>query len=249
MASPLRWLWTSTPMRWIRYPWTWHSVTVLAMALGLSAVLPVLVRDRDDRSTLVWGLGALLAVELVSPQVLASIVQPAPSVPDAPSRLTTAHPAIARFDAEALPELRTALAEAGGMVTLLPWGNTYILPYLGPAQGIPMRNVGIDRNLSQVEAAAPQTRAQLRSQDGAVVDRLFRSGWTDTVVLVGHNAKADQIVRNATGGLLVYDVDQLERNARTVWQAELRGYCAERHSWFMVLTRCHSGPGRRTATR
>lgn len=249
MASPLRWLWTSTPMRWIRYPWTWHSVTVLAMALGLSAVLPALVRDRDDRSTLVWGLGALLAVELVSPQVLASIVQPAPSVPDAPSRLTTAHPAIARFDAEALPELRTALAEAGGMVTLLPWGNTYILPYLGPAQGIPMRNVGIDRNLSQVEAAAPQTRAQLRSQDGAVVDRLFRSGWTDTVVLVGHNAKADQIVRHATGGLLVYDVDQLERNARTVWQAELRGYCAERHSWFMVLTRCHSGPGRRTATR
>lgn len=241
VASPLRWLWTSTPMRWIRYPWTWHSVTLLAMALGLSAVLPVLVRDRDNRSKLVWGLGALLAVELVSPQVLASIVQSAPSVPDAPSRLTAAHPAIARFDAEAVPELRRELAEAGGMVTLLPWGNTYILPYLGPAQGIPMRNVGIDRNLSEVEAAAPQTRPQLRSQRGFVVDQLFRRGWTDAVVLIDHNARNEQIVRHVTGDLLVYDVDQLQRNAMTVREAEQRGYCAERHSWFTVLTRCQDG--------
>lgn len=239
VASPLRWLWTSTPMRWIRYPWTWHSVTFLALALGLSAVLPVLVRDRDDRSTLVWGLIALLlVVELVSPQVLASIVQPEPSVPDAPARLTMDDPAIAQFDAEAVPELRTALAEAGGMVTLLPWGNTWIIPYLGPADGIPMRNVGIDRNLTQIEAAAPQTLPQLRSQRGVVVDRLFRWGWTDTVVVVDHIPLAEHIVRHATGDLLVGDVDQLERNARTVREAAQRGYCAERHSWFTVLTPC-----------
>jgi hypothetical protein len=239
MASPLRWMWTSTPMRWIRYPWTWHSVTVLAMALGLSAVLPALVRDRDDRPILVWGLSTLLAVELVSPQVVASIFQSAPSVPDAPSRLTTADSAISRFDAEAIPELRAALTDAGGMVTLLPWGNTWVIPHLGPADGIPMRNVGIDRNLSQIEAAAPQTQAQLRSQRGLVVDRLFRWGWTDTVVVVDHIPTAEEIVRHATGELLVVDVDQLERNARTVREAEQHGYCAERHSWFTVLTRCH----------
>lgn len=241
VASPLRWMWTSTPMRWIRYPWTWHSVTFLAMALGLCAVLPVLVRDRDNRSPLVWGLSALLVVELVSPQVLASIVQPAPSVPDAPSRLTTADPAIARFDAEAVPELRRALADAGGMVTMLPWGNIWVLPHLGPANGIPMRNVGIDRNLSQVEASAPQTRPQLRSQRGIVVDRLLRWGWTDTVVVVDHVPYAEEIARHATGELIVADINQLERNARTVREATQRGYCAEHHSWFTVLTRCDAG--------
>jgi hypothetical protein len=173
--------------------------------------------------------------------VLASIVQPAPSVPDAPSRLTTADPAIARFDAEAVPELRRALADAGGMVTMLPWGNIWVLPHLGPANGIPMRNVGIDRNLSQVEASAPQTRPQLRSQRGIVVDRLLRWGWTDTVVVVDHVPYAEEIARHATGELIVADINQLERNARTVREATQRGYCAEHHSWFTVLTRCDAG--------
>ena len=240
VASPLHWLWTATPMRWIRYPWTWHAVTFLSVALGLSAVLPVLVRNRDHRSPLQWAVAALLVVELVSPQVLTSVVGPAPSVALAPNRLTTADPAVARFEATVVPELHAALADAG-MVTLLPWGNTWVIPYLGPAAGIPMRNVGIDRNLSQVEAAAPQTRAQLRSQRGSVVDRLFRSGWTDAVVVVDYIPYAEYIVRHTDGDLLGIDADQLARNRRTVREARRLGHCAEHHRWFTVLTPCGSG--------
>lgn len=240
IASPLHWLWTATPMRWIRYPWTWHAVTWLSLTLVLSAVLPVLVRERDDRSPLLWVVAALLVVELVSPQVLSSIIDPAPSVALAPTRLTTADPDVARFEATVVPELHAALADAG-MVTLLPWGNTWVIPYLGPAAGIPMRNVGIDRNLSQVEAAAPQTRAQLRSQRGSVVDRLFDSGWTDAVVIVDYIPYADYIVRHTNGDVLRIDTDQLARNRRTVREARRLGYCAEDHQWFTVLTDCN-GP-------
>ena len=35
----------------------------------------------------------------------------------------------------------------------LPWGNTWITPHLGPADGLRMRNVGIDRNVLQAEEA------------------------------------------------------------------------------------------------
>lgn len=238
VASPLRWLWTATPMRWIRYPWTWNSLTFLAGVLVLGAVVPTLFRDRDRWSPTVWGAVALALVELVSPEVLATVVQAAPSVAHAPSRLSLDDPVIARFDAERIPELRRALADAGGTVTLLPWGNTWVTPYLGPAVGIPMRNVGIDRNVSQVEAAAPVTRAQLRGQRGVVVDRIFRDGWTDTVVVVDYIPFAEYIARHTAGALLRIDRAQLQRNARTVRESERRGYCAERHPWFTVLTDC-----------
>jgi hypothetical protein len=138
-----------------------------------------------------------------------------------------------------VPELHAALADAG-MVTLLPWGNTWVIPYLGPAAGIPMRNVGIDRNLSQVEAAAPQTRAQLRSQRGSVIDRLFDSGWTDAVVIVDYIPYPEYIVRHTNGNVLRIDTDQLARNRRTVREARRLGYCAEGHQWFVVLTDCSS---------
>jgi hypothetical protein len=236
-GSPLPWLWTSTPLRWIRYPWTWNAVTFLTIALALCAIVPTLVGG-GGRSQRAWIVGALIVGELVSPQVLATIVQPAPSVSNASSRLTTADPVIARFDDEAVPELRRALMDAGGMVTLLPWGNTWVIPYLGPVAGVPMRNVGIDRNVSQVEAAAPRTRSQIRSQVGVIVDALFRERWTDTIVVVDYIPTAEHIERHASGGLLVADVEQLDRNAQTVREAQRLGYCAERHSWFTVLTDC-----------
>jgi hypothetical protein len=130
------------------------------------------------------------------------------------------------------------MASVGGPVTLLPWSNTYVIPYLGPAFGIEMRNAGIDRNLAQVEGAAPQTRRQIRRQTGGMVEALFDDGWTDAVVVVDHPPKAEVIARHASGDLLNIDRHRLERNARVVRQADRLGYCTERRSWFYVITDC-----------
>ena len=130
------------------------------------------------------------------------------------------------------------MAGAGGPVTLLPWSNTWVVPYLGPAFGIEMRNAGIDRNLAQVEAAAPQTRAQIRRQRGGMVEALFQAGWTDAVVIVDYLPLAENIARHASGDLLDIDRHHLQRNAQTVLEADRRGYCAERHSWFYMITDC-----------
>jgi hypothetical protein len=238
VTSPLRWLWTATPVRWIRYPWTFNAVTFVALVLGIGALLPSLPRRPPGRSPLVWAVGALVVLELVSPQVLTSMVDPAPSVPNAPSQLTTADPAIVAFEDEELSELRWEMAAAGGPVTLLPWSNTWVIPYLGPASGIEMRNAGIDRNLAQVEAAAPQTRPQIRRQRGAMVEALFQAGWTDAVVIVDYLPLAENIARHASGDLLDIDRYHLQRNEQTVIEADRRGYCTQRRSWFWVITDC-----------
>lgn len=238
VASPLAWLWTSTPLRWVRYPWTFDDLTTLTLLLALAAMTPALLR-RDGRwSPLVWVLAGLAVLELGSPQVAASILDPLPSVAAAPSRLTTADPVIERFDADAIPELHRALADAGGVTVILPWGNTWFTPHLGPEAGVPVRNVGIDRNVSQVEAAAPVSRPELRTGSGTTIDRLFTTGWADTVVLLDFNPTAEAIVRHGTHRLIVADVDELDANARAVRVARRLGYCVDRGSWFTVVTAC-----------
>lgn len=238
VTSPLAWLWTATPFRWMRYPWTWNHLTHVSLLLILALVVPPLVRRGRSWSPLAAVALALAVLELGSPLVVETVINPRPSVSNANTRVTLDDPQIAWFEARAIPELHEALAGAGGMVTILPWGNTWITPHLGPEAGIRVRNVGIDRNLSQVEAAAPLSRAQLRDLTGAMIDRLFDLGWTDTVVLLDHIPTAASIIRHVDGRLSAVDVFQMRRAAVAAREAERMGYCVERHSWFWTVVPC-----------
>lgn len=247
-VSPVGFLWTSTPLRWIRYPWTWGFLTHLSLLLSIAVVAPALLRRGRSWSPLVWALVAAVFLELVSPSVLGAFASPYPSVATAPSwiRVSGRHPAVERFEAEAVPELHRALDEVDGVATLLPWGNTWITPYLGTAYGASVRNVGIDRNVRQVEPLAPFTHEELRRPTSDTVRQMLRGGWTDAVVLLDHIPTGDSILRHDHRHPGRDDMRWRRRVRRAVRDLARAGYCVEPHSWFTVITRCADG---RLATR
>lgn len=241
VTSPLAWLWTSTPVRWIRYPWTWNHLTHVTLLLVLAAIVPPLVRRGPGWSPVAVAVLVLAVLELGSPLVAETVIDPRPSVSNANTRATLDDPPIARFESRAVPELHRALADVGGTVTVLPWGNTWIIPHLGPEAGVRVRNVGIDRNLAQVEAAAALPRPRLRDLTGATIDELFALGWTDAVVVLDHIPTAYSIARHEEGRLSEVDRSQQAQAASAARGAARLGHCVERHSWFWTVLPCAAG--------
>jgi hypothetical protein len=185
----------------------------------------------------------LLALDFVSPLVLRAFDDPRPSIALAPEwvKVDGDEPAVVRFDDEAAPELNRALAGFDGPVLLLPWGNTWITPSLGPDVGIPVRNVGIDRNLRRVVDASPFEHRQLRKPEVDTLRAMLDSGWASALVMLDHVPTADSIIR--------YDHQHLSaRDSRwQLWvhnrQRDLAeaGYCLAGYSWFTVVTTCDEG--------
>lgn len=240
-ASPLAPLWESTPLQWIRYPWTWGYLTHLALLLLYAALTPALRRRSGSWSPLAWVLAAVLALDLVSPQAIAAFDSDLPSVETAPrwTRFDRDHPGVGRFEAEAVPELVDRLGSSDGPVVLLPWTNAWTIPHLGPATGIDVRNTGIDRNVNQAEAAAPFTRSELRDPTPDTVRRMLDGGWVSGVALL------DLMPR--TGADIVRRDHQHPRPADLAWWGFVRrtgnqlareGYCVDPGSWFTIIRRC-----------
>lgn len=237
-------LWTSTPLRWIRYPWTWTFLTHIALLLTFAALTPALLRRRGSWSPLVWLLAVVVMLEFTSPAVLASATDARPGVMTAPDRnlFSSSHPTMAQFETRDLRELRGALRKARGTVTLLPWDNNWVIPYLATMDGTRVRNVGIDRNVRQVQRVAPIGRRELRHPSVDTVRRMLSSGWADAVVLLDYMPKnAGAIVRHEHQHLGPVDL----RRKRWVQRAsrQLVGmYCIEPYSWFTVVTSCADPP-------
>lgn len=246
VAPPLlHLLWTTTPLHWIRYPWTWAYVTHIALLLIIAAFVPTLLRPRRQWSPAVWTLAIVLALELVSPQVLEAFHSPQPSIttdewmPAAWAPVAGDHPAVTRFESTQLPELRAALRAVDGTVVLLPWTNTWTLPQLVSDPAVRVRNVGIDRNFEQVEAVAPFTHHELRRPSAKTVKAMLDREWATAVVLLDHvPTTGTSIVRFESG---YPDPDEV-RWLRWVTVTERKltrfGYCVEPHSWFTVIEKC-----------
>lgn len=241
-ASPLSWLWTATPLRWIRYPWTWVHLTNLALLLAWAALAPALLRGRDGRwSPLALVLAAVLALDLLSPQVVAAFDDAQPSVVTAPAwtRFDADDDGVATFEARAVPELVDALGGLDGPAVMLPWTNAWTVPRLGPADGVAVRNTGIDRNVAQAERMAPVSRYALRAPTMDTVRALVDSDWAAAVVLLD--------VMPRTGDDIVRRDHQHPRPADVGWEGFVRragtqftreGYCVRRWSWFTTIRRC-----------
>lgn len=241
VASPLAALWEATPLQWIRYPWTWGYLTHLALLLVYATLAPALLQRSGSWSPLAWLLAVVLALDMVSPQSIVAFDSELPSVATAPrwTRIDQDHPGVASFESEAVPELLARLQRADEPVVMLPWLNAWTVPRLGPADGIEVRNAGIDRNVLQVEAAAPFSRAELRAPTLETVERMLQGGWASTVVLLD--------VMPTTGATIVRRDHQHARPDDLAWSGFVRrtgkqltraGYCVEPGSWFAVVTRC-----------
>ena len=242
VSSPLAALWQATPLQWIRYPWTWGYLTHLALLLVYAALAPALLRRRSGSwSPLAWVLAVVLVLDVVSPQSILAFDSELPSVATAPrwTRIDHDHPGVAGFEAEAVPELLARLKRADEPIVMLPWRNAWTVPRLGPADGVHVRNAGIDRNVTQVEAAAPFTRTELRAPTQETVERMLQGGWASTVVLLD--------VMPTTGATVVRRDHQHARPDDLAWSGFVRrtgnqltraGYCVEPGSWFAVIRRC-----------
>jgi hypothetical protein len=250
-GSPVEWLWTSTPMHWIRYPWTWVHLTTVALLLTFATTAPMVLRNRDGRwSPLVLLLAIVLTLDLVSPEVVAAFDDDLPSVATAAAysghygRFDTDHPAIRDFQARQVPELVAELRTLDGPPVLLPWNNAYTVPLLGPAAGVEIRNTGIDRNVRQVQATAPVSRFELKLPTIDTVRTLAASDWAAAVVLLDLTPRfAPAIVRYKQQQPRPSDA----RWRRFVRNAGMRlareGYCVRRGSWFTLVQRCSPADG------
>lgn len=239
-VSPLEFLFVSTPLRWIRFPWTWGFVTHIAGLLTCAALAAVFLRRGRSWSPLVGVLVVLLAVEFISPQVLNAFRSRQPSVASATAwtRIARDDATVERFEATAIPEFERALRGIDGDVLLMPWDNTYITPHLGPEVGAHVRNVGIDRNLDQVEAAAPFERHELRWPRSETIQRMLSSRWSAAVVLLDHVPSGESILRFDHAHLRERELAWLRRVGRLETQLARAGYCVGPQSWFTVVTEC-----------
>lgn len=240
-TSPLASLWESTPLQWIRYPWTWAYLTHLALLLLYAALTPALFRRSGAWSPLALVLAVVLALDMVSPQAIAAFDSELPSVDTAPAwtRIDRDQTGVATFEAEAIPELVDRLHRFEGPAVLLPWTNSWTVPHLGPAAGIELRNTGIDRNVGQAEAIAPFTRSELRAPTDDTVRRMLDSDWASAVALLD--------VMPTTGASIVRWDHQHQSPADLRWSRFVRrasrrlvrdGYCVEPASWFTIVWRC-----------
>lgn len=248
-TSPFAEWYLSDPLRWIRYPWTWGYLTHIAGLLSCAAVASLLLRRRRGWSPLVGVLVVILAIEFVSPQVLKafSSTRPSVSMATAWTRVTSDDPTVAEFESRAIPELERALRPLDGPALLLPWGNTYIAPHLGPEAGAEVRNVGIDRNLHQIEAVAPFERRALRRPTPETLQRILDSGWATGVVVLDHVPSGESILRFDHAHLRRREDTWTRRVGRLERRLATAGYCVTPHSWFTVFTRCtdhHDLPAR-----
>lgn len=254
IGSPFAQLYGSDPLRWIRYPWTWGYLTHIAGMLTCAAVASIMLRRGRRWSPLIGVLMVILAVEFISPQVINAFRSPRPSVAMATAwtRIAADDPIVERFESQAIPELDRALRGIDGPVLMLPWTNSYIAPHLGPESGAVVRNVGIDRNLHQVEDAAPFARQDLRRPTPETLQAVFTRDWAAGVVLLNHVPRGESILRFDHAHLRQRDSSWVRRVERLGRRMVRAGYCVTLHSWFTVISECadhHDLPGRAGSTR
>ncbi len=239
--SPIGFLYATTPLQWIRYPWTWGYLLHVTLVV-LYATLAVALLRRGPRrwSLLLVPLLVLLTLDFVSPQVLDAATDPEPSIALAPDwvRVDSADPAVVRFADERLPELRAALRGFDEPVVLFPWGNTWITPSLGPDVGVPVRNVGIDRNVHQVVDESPYGYSELKKPEPEVLRNMLDSGWASALVLLDHMPTSESILRFDHQHLTPRDSRRLTWNRNRELELFEAGYCLTEHSWFTVVTTC-----------
>jgi hypothetical protein len=236
--SPVALLYAGTPVQWIRFPRTWGYLLHLSVLLLYATLAAAFLRRGVRRwSPLVLVLAALLALELVAPQVLDAFDDPRPSIALAPewNRLDSDDPSAVRFAARQQPEYEEAVRGFDGPLVILPWRNAWSIVSMGPDSGIGVRNVGIDRNLTQVVAASPYTEEQLERVTTDTMRHMLDSGWASAIVLLDHFPHGTSIERYDTGR---YSRGDLARQAwRRTHQRRLdrAGYCIDEHTWFTVV--------------
>lgn len=241
IGSPLAVLWESTPLQWIRYPWTWGYLTHLALLLLYATLAPALLRRSGSWSPLALLFAAVLALDLASPQPIAAFDSELPSVDTAPpwNRVDRDLAGVDAFEAEAVPELVDRLRRFDGPVVMLPWTNSWTIPHLGPAGGVDVRNTGIDRNVGQAEAIAPFTRSELRDPTQDTVRTMLDSGWVSAVALLDMMPTTGApVVRWDHKHLVPGDLRWSRFVRGTGMELARSGYCVDRGSWFTVAWRC-----------
>lgn len=239
--SPVGLLYAGTPVEWIRFPRTWAYLLHLAMLLIYASLAAAFLRDGARRwSPAVAVVVMLLALDFVSPQVIDAFSDPRPSIALAPgwNRLDSDDPAAVRFAAQQQPAFEEALRGFDGPIVMLPWGNAWNVVSMGPAAGIPVRNVGIDRNLVQVVEASPFSEGELERPTTVTMRRMLDSGWAGAVVLLDHTPHGTSINRYDSGRFIARDRRRQAWRRRHQQRLVRAGYCADEHAWFTVVSDC-----------
>jgi len=237
--SPVALLYAGTPVQWIRFPRTWGYLLHLSLLLVYASLAAAFLRRGTRQwSPLVLVLVALLALELVSPQVLDAVDDPRPSIALAPewNRLDSDDPSAVRFAARRQPEFEDAVRAFDGPIVILPWRNAWSVVSMGPDVGIPVRNVGIDRNLVQVVEASPYTAEQLERPTTGLMRDMLDSGWASAIVLLDHFPHGTSIERYDTGRFSDGDLARQAWRAQHQRRLERAGYCVDAHDWFTVVS-------------
>jgi len=107
---------------------------------------------------------------------------------------------------------------------------------MGPDVGIPVRNVGIDRNLVQVVEASPYTAEQLERPTTGLMRDMLDSGWASAIVLLDHFPHGTSIERYDTGQFSDGDLARQAWRAQHQRRLERAGYCVDAHDWFTVAS-------------
>ena len=239
VTSPVSLLYDGTPVQWIRFPRTWGYLLHLSLLLAYASLAAAFLR-RVGRgwSPLVAVFAALLALELVSPQVLAAAGDPRPSIALAPewNRLDSDDPPAVRFAAEQQPEYEDAVGGFDGPIVILPWRNAWSIVSMGPDVGIPVRNVGIDRNLVQVVEASPFRHDELEQPTTDTMRRMLDSRWASAVVLLDHFPHGTSIERYDSRRYSPADLARQAWRRRHQWHLARDGYCIDEHTWFTVVS-------------
>jgi hypothetical protein len=245
--SPVGLLYAGTPVQWIRFPRTFGYLLHLSLLLIYASLTAALLRDRARRwSPLIVVLVVLLTADFVSPQVLNAVNDPQPSIALAPewNRIDSNDPAAVRFAARQQPVFEEALRGVDGPVVMLPWGNAWSIASMGPDVGIPVRNVGIDRNLVQVVAASPYSATELERPTVDTMRRMLDSGWASAVVLLDHTPHGTSITRYDSGRFTTGDLARQAWRRRHEWRLARDGHCVDSYTWFSVIAPCDDGDHR-----
>lgn len=240
--SPIGLLYAGTPLEWIRFPRTWVYLLHLALLLIYASLAASLLRRGRRRwSPLLLVLAIAMALDFVSPQVLGAFDDPRPSIALAPgwTRIDSDDPAAVRFARREQPAFEQALRGFDGPVVMFPWGNTWSIASLGPSAGIPVRNVGIDRNVAQVVDASPFSADQFKRATPELMRRMLDSEWAAAVVMLDLTPHGTTIDRFDSQRLRPKDLARRSRRVRRQDALVRAGYCVTEGSWFAVIAVCH----------